>query len=489
MTGGLDPTQVPAFPLYTLSITSNPDTVTLDGVVVQVDEGFEAVTVGKAAVQARIQSHNLRAVRVVVIDRDTNDRWNMIVGSDGEVVDLTEMEREAALAQARRSRRLKFLAITTGALLVVGAGTAITLASLPKPTPAPIAYQLQGVGATPPAAVPPSFAATAAWAQPVAAESTVTLGANGVLLTNSAAGYLEGLDPKSGEVIWRGDSAPDDLSAVRLTHWGGTEVYAAATTSKLQLWPTSVPTGQASVQPTEIALPTGSDPHLDGAQPFIPLGDWYVAVPSDGAFKNVQIPPGSTPVNVTTEGNIVAISHEKVLTLSPEGKVISEQGYTAPKGTTRMPEASTVLDNEHVLLTWKDSSSATGILNLKSGALTTAPAGAHTRDEGAQLIDTTTKTAVIGTLAVDFGDRPGTWSIRTGFKPVSLHGRTIYGTTSDGPATLNVNRADSAPTPWNAYTNEDQAPAVITDDAAYIVGTQLEQSTLYRVNRSGSGRG
>lgn len=489
MTEGLDPAQVPAFPHYTLSISVNTDTVLLDGIPVPVDEGYEVKAVALSAVVARVQINKLSAVRVTLIYEDTDERWNMIVGENGEVIDLTEAELKRELAARRRRKRLRTAIIGAGAvLLLAGAGTA-TVALWPKPPPPVATYQLQGVGATPPAAPPSSFVSRATWSQPVAAESTAALLMNGMLLTESTDGHLEGLDPRTGEVVWRGDSAPQDVQKIRLMHWGDTEVLAASEGSSLMMWPSNMPAGQPSVPPVEVPLGTAETPHLDGEQPFVSLGDWYVAIPGDSnSFKNVQLPPGTLPINVTNTREITAVSSEKIYTVSAQGDVKNQRSYAGPKGTTRMPNSSLMLDSTHVLLGWNDAT-ATAILDLESGTIIAQSTVSAPGADAMALIDTTTKTAVIGDLAIDFGSKPGIQRIPNSFTPTTLHGRTIFGSTSTGPATLDVNAAEGEPSPWKAYTDDDQPPAVITDQAAFTIGTQLENSTIYRLEAKRNGDG
>lgn len=489
----LNPMDVPAFPVYTVTLSDADHAVTLDGSPVAVDPGCAREVIAKNAVQARLNVHGLEAVRVSLIDLDTGDRWNMIVSADGEVIDLTEQEQAAAAAVVRRKKRGRLIIGAVITALVLAAGGGITAALWPKPKPPAEAYEPKGVGATLPVAPPPQFSKTATWSQPVAPDSATAMLPNGMLLTATTSGYLEGLNPKTGEPVWRGSSPPSDLTDLHFSHWSGADVLVYASNNDLKVWPLDMPEGKSSVSPRTMAFPgdrqTTTAKTTIGTEPFVNLGDWYVAIPGTGKLDTVELPPGTTPINVDAKGNITALSHNQIYTVASNGKVQSHRKYTAPEGTKRAPTNVKVLDSSHIFATWEADSSTQGILDLKTGKVSTGTETRALQASDTPIVDDDAKTAILGKLALDFGPTPSVHTLPDRFTPASLHGGTVYGTTNEGPATVNIEgdtKRQAEAKPWNSYSDDDAAPNVVTDDAAYVVGTQLGKSTIYRTDRKGA---
>ena len=53
----------------------------------------------------------------------------------------------------------------------------------------------------------------------------------------------------------------------------------------------------------------------------------------------------------------------------------------------------------------------------------------------------------------------------------------------DLPQTPDLGKPEAEPQTWANYRAEDPAPVLVTDDAVYLVATQLENTTVYRSNR------
>ncbi|MCG3024102.1 hypothetical protein, partial [Escherichia coli] len=65
----------------------------------------------------------------------------------------------------------------------------------------------------------------------------------------------------------------------------------------------------------------------------------------------------------------------------------------------------------------------------------------------------------------------------------AIHGNLIYANTTNGPATVNLETPETEPQVWANYRTEDPAPVLVTNDAVYVVATQLESTTVYRADR------
>lgn len=479
----IDPAVVPAFPVYTLVLSGDRGIISLDGTPVPIDPDTSLVDAGRVAVQARLQSHGLDAVRVRAIDEDSGERWNMIIAADGDLLDLTEQEREAEeTATRQRKRRKMLLTAAAGAAILAGISGAV-VAFWPTAAPAPAAYQPKGMDATLPAAPPPVFATLSTWSQPVATGSTAKLLADGTLLTTSTKGYLEILDAQTGQVTWRGEAAPSDVATVHEMTFAGRQVLAAVSSSALTVWPREMPDGAAAVAPRTYKISTGQSGRVDGQEPLVDLGDWYVKIPDKQNMKSVMIPPGSAVVEVTPEA-ITTISADTVYTVAHDGTVTAEMPFTPPAEVTGYPSSILALDENHVLLGWEGQRS-TSVMDLRTlQTVVTAEVRQAPSKQRTVLTDPAGSTTVAGLIAVQHGEEPSITELPRGFTATAVHGTTVFGTTNDGPATVDLTHEDPEPELWASYTDDDPAPWAVTDEAAYIIATQLDASTIYRVDRN-----
>ncbi|MGP5384132.1 hypothetical protein ACTXL8_18495, partial [Glutamicibacter arilaitensis] len=94
------------------------------------------------------------------------------------------------------------------------------------------------------------------------------------LLTADPEGTVTGRNPATGQPVWRGDKAPEDLASIHQGTWAGKPVYAAAERNELRLWPVAMPYDTPSVAPTSIGLEPGQTARTDTHTPYIELGDW-----------------------------------------------------------------------------------------------------------------------------------------------------------------------------------------------------------------------
>lgn len=481
----IDPAKVPAFPVYTLQISEDRDAVTLDGAQVPVLDEEDFIEAGKNAIIAKLTNHHLGVVRVRAIDASTGQTWDMIIAATGDVLDLTAQQEAELAATARRQRRTKRLMIAGVSILAVlslgGIGTAVVVANQPAATVP--AYTPQGVGATLPAAPPPQHEATAAWSHPTRAGATVNLISPDRLLTADPEGTVTGRTPATGQPVWRGDKAPENLASMHQSTWAGKPIYAAAERNELRLWPLDMPYDTPSVAPTSIALEPGQTARTDTHTPYIDLGDWYIRVPdAAGTLHEVMIPPGSTVLDVAADGTITTISATTIYTLDNTGTILTEQKFTAPEGATKYPVRVWLLDDTHALLAWDDTERVMGVLDTTTGAMlfSGTPRTIPTATDPL-LVDRDAKTATLGTVGIRYGANSALVDLPS-VDLSAIHGNLIYANTNNGPATLNLAAPEAEPQSWANYRAEDPAPVLVTDDAVYVVATQLENTTVYRSN-------
>lgn len=483
----IDPAKVPAFPVYTLQISEDWGAIALDGAPVPVLDEEEVIEAGKNAVMTKLATHHLGVVRVRAIDASSGQTWDMIIAATGEVLDLTAQQEAELAATARRQRRIKRLMIAGVSTLMVltlgGIGTAVVVANQPAATVP--AYTPQGVGATLPAAPPPHHEATAAWSHPTLADATVNMISPDRLLTVDPEGTVTGRNPSTGQPVWRGDKAPEDLASIHQGTWAGKPVYASAERNELRLWPVDMPDGTPSVAPTSIGLEPGQTARTDTHTPYIELGDWYIRVPdAAGTLHEVMIPPGSTVLDVAADGTITTISATAIYTLDNTGKILEEQKFTAPEGATKYPVRVWLLDDTHALLAWDDTERVMGVLDTTTGTLlfSGTPRTIPTATEPL-LVDREAKTAALGSVGIRYGANSALVDLPSADLS-AIHGNLIYANTTNGPATMNLAAPEAEPQPWANYRAEDPAPALVTDDAVYVVATQLENTTVYRSNKT-----
>lgn len=482
----IDPDKVPAFPVYTLHISEDRETVTLDGEHVPVLDEENFIDAGKRAIVAKLTNQHLGMVRARAIDASNGQAWDMIVAVNGEVLDLTEQQQAEEAIKTRKQRRTKRLFITgasiMGMLALGGVTAAIVVAN--QPDSQVQTYSPQGVVATLPAAPPPQHSKTAAWSHPTKTGATVNLISPDRLLTADPEGTVTGRNPATGQPVWRGDNAPENLTSMHQGTWAGKPVYAAAERNELRLWPVDMPYDTPSVAPTTIALEPEQTARTDTHTPYIELGDWYIRVPdAAGKLHDVMIPPGSTVLDVAADGSITTISATTIYTLDNTGKTLKEKNFTAPKGISKFPTRIWLLDDTHALLAWDDTERAMGVLDTTTGSMLFSgkPRAIPAATEPL-MVDQHAHTAAIGAIGIRYGTNRALANLPSA-DLTAIHGNTVYANTNNGPVTLDLGKPEAEPQTWANYRAEDPAPVLVTDDAVYLVATQLENTTVYRSNR------
>lgn len=483
----INPEKVPAFPVYTLQVSEDRKTVTLDGAAIPLATDEEFVSASIAAIVSKLHRHQLGAVRVRALDTSTENSWDMIVSATGEVLDLSEAQEAEQNIKERKTRRNKHLmlaGVSTLAVLTLGGVTAAVVIAN-QPTAQAPAYMLQGAGATLPAAPPPQHSLTAAWSQPVAAKSTVNLISEDRLLTADPGGTVTARNPNTGQPLWRGADAPKNLHSMHQTSWAGLNVYAAIEGRELRLWPLTMPEDTYSLSPTAIALEPGQSARTDTDLPYIDLGDWYIRLPdAAGKLYNVMIPPGSTVLNISAEGQITTISAHKIYTLDHQGAITNEKSFVSPAEALRYPSRVWTLDETHILLAWDEGTRVMGVLDTETGELSvTSKPRAIPGASDDLFIDKNARTAAIGSVGVRYGETPELIDLKSA-SITSIHGTTIYANTNNGPVTMDLTHPEAEMQQWDHYRVQDPAPELVTNDAVYLVATQLENTIVYRSNRT-----
>lgn len=95
------------------------------------------------------------------------------------------------------------------------------------------------------------------------------------------------------------------------------------------------------------------------------------------------------------------------------------------------------------------------------------------------LLDAQAETAVIGSVGISWGGEPGITELTPPREPL-LHGTTLWGETTNGPARLDITDQDPEPQAYEAFSEEDPPPVLVTDQAAYVEAPRVDQTLLYR---------
>ena len=481
-TDEFDPNTVPPFPLYRIVMTDDgPDM--LDGV--PIEPAADDASRTQAAVEAarrKAEEQNLKAVRAVAFQTD-DSQWDFVVTATGEVYDTTRYPEDTG----SKKRRLVIGAIgAAAAVAVIAAGgltwTVLNDRSEPEP---PAATAPPGAGIEIPAGLPEGYSPTAQWALSVAKDPIVQTLHDGRILTQTTGGNLMILDPETATREWTGIAVPSGKLQMHETTWQGRKIIAAATSQKLYMWPldTGHKTGPTIFDPKFRATTT-----FAGTAPLIDLGDYTVMTPATEKEKphKLTLPPGSRPTAV--DGDIIrSISDTTINETTITTEETSKTPYQPPKGATGAPAAVYGLSAHSAIVQWeakdkKQSDRISALVDLKEKIITPISGLPDIARNTEILLDTKAQTAVIGSTYLNYGaDTPQTVGF-TDITPSAIRGHTIFGTTHDGPATLDP-EGDNAVEPYTSLTDKDPGPAAVTADAAYIAVTQVDTTKLYRSPR------
>lgn len=499
----IDPTNVPKYPVYQLLYEERPnDTdpagaqtrVELDGIRVEPAVGQTATEAAIAAVARKAADHGRQAVRVMVTTPE-GDRWAMVVTRDGEAIDVPEPDT------GNRTRTKKPLIITAAVLLAIaaaGGAAAVIVTNEDDPAPAVEAgprdhWQPPNAGAQVPVGLPDTYSPTAAWAWSVSRDSGALSLSDGTIVIRDAEGSLVGLDPEDGRQLWHSPAAPRETTSLKETTWAGNSVLADAGTQRLQLWPLPTETTDEPVKPTTIELSNRAEVSFAGDAPLIYLGDYVVlADAGDGTLTEVEVPAGAHPVLVA-EGNVVSFDADHVYRTPITGDEDTTSTSTELKHNSAVqderPQAIWPLAQDVVAALYEgnDGDPLLQVFTITDGEriaarhLESAP-----REQDDVLVDPDAETAVIGSAAIRWGEEEDAITQTTTLRDPLLHGTTLWGQTSDGPARVDISADGAEPEPYDTLSDSDPVPVLITDDAAYVEAPRVTDTFLYRVEHQAS---
>lgn len=481
--GQITPENVPAFPLYVIDYDENNETAELDGVPVEPAQGVNIAEAATQAAARKAEAHGLDAVRVRIRSA-LGEEWMMIVTVDGQAIDTTPApESQQKKPLIRPATILVGAVMTLGAL---GSGTAVAVHLSADPDPdqnAAPEWETPGAGEQIPVGLPEGFTGPADWSVDLNSDTAVAGLDDGGILTANSDGILSIRDPETAEPVWAGTGAPQDLSEIYESTWTGQPVLGSYSRGNLNLWPTEKTSPGDAVAPEQVPVANEADILWEGDTPLVSLGDFIVLVPNDeGVLTEVTIPAGSEPVSAV-DGDAVSLGPETIYRTSLDGDITSTD-FTPPESVEGPAETFWTIGTEALVLAWTGGGSDTppviAVIDQNTGETIITDQVEQLPNESAEITyNADSQRAVIGTLAVRYDEDPSLNEIPSLGDPV-IHANTLYGNTSDGPALVNLGRPDEGAQPYATFTDEDTAPFIVADDAAYVVAPRLDQTILYR---------
>ncbi|MFC4431044.1 hypothetical protein [Citricoccus alkalitolerans] len=473
---------MPAFPVLTLWLDEATERTELNGVPVEPapGEGYRQAAI--AAVVREVQRLCLDAVRVRVLS-PTDETWDMVVTANGDVHDATVADLTPEKPQRGPRRRWLLLGASTLAVFALGGlGTAVALSITGDSTPE--RWVVPGADQQIPVALPEAFSGRSAWSVPVAENSDLTALDTGHILSADPDGTLTARAPETGRPVWRGISAPKDLTSAVHTDWAGTPSLVAQAGNELRVWDLRTPEDGSTVPATTIPVEQGWRVEVRGARPLVAKEHWIVGIPAAGhSLTDVVIPAGSRALTVTGDNQIITAAEASLYTVNADGTVAGRVSFTPPAGASGAPVVSWMLDADHALLGWKteDSSTVMAIIQVQDGVTLATAEVPQAPDQRQQpLIEAEGRAAAFDTLALTWGEGPMLRPLHS-FETSTIDGATAYGLAGrTDPASLDLSSPDSIPQSWETFTDEDPAPDLVNADAGYVVAETLENTVLYR---------
>lgn len=475
---GIDPEAVPPFPIYTLQLDEDKQRLELDGIPLEPSYGQDPHAAGIEAVARKARSQDLEAVRVR-IHSTTGDIWDMVVTADGEAIDTTKSVDEG---QAPLSRRRKLLVPTILAIATLGIAGGVIAALVITGDEEPPTWTVPGVEAQVPIALPSEYSAQAAWSVPVDQDSDVISLESGHILATGTNGNLIARDPDTAQPVWNSNNAPSDLSTLVQTQWQSQDVLAASAGRNLYVWNLHPPEGQNRAQSHTIGVEHHWRVDLNGQAPMIDMGDWIVGIPgNDYSIEQLVIPAGTRPLTATPQGGVITVSQDSFMTIDSTGETTETIRYTTDDDIQNVPDQSWMLDDDHALLGWDTQDPTLSIYRLSDGEqVATSTVNYLPRQDTVPIIDEPSQSAVLGDIALSWGDDAAIHEIE-GVEISTVHDGIAYGTDqTSGPVSLEITDAEASPEMWESYNVDDPAPDLVTDDAAYVIAPQLDQTILYK---------
>lgn len=479
----ITPEQVPAFPCYVIDYDEDNETAELDGVPIETAHGVSIADAAKEAAARKAEDHGLTAVRVK-IRTPLGEEWTMIVTVDGEPLDTTPTPESR-----QRKPFLRPATVLGGVIITLSALAGATALAVHLSTDtdqdqnAAPDWEIPGAGEQIPVGLPKGFTGPSDWSVDINDDTAATGLDDGRILTANSDGILSARDPKTAEPVWAGSGAPGDLSGIHETTWTGQPVLASYNRGNLTLWPLEdVRPGQA-VAPEQVPVAHEAEILWDGDTPLVSLGDFIVLVPDDeGTLTEVTIPAGSEPVSAV-DGEAVSLGPESIYRTSLDGEFTMTE-FTPPESVDGPADAFWTVGTDVLVLGWSapdtEGSPVIAVIDQETGETIIKEQVEQLPNEAAEITyNTDSQRAVIGTLAVRYDDDPSLNQIPALEDPV-IHGNTLYGNTAEGPALVDLGRPQGGAETYATFTEDDTAPVIVAEDAAYVTAPRLDQTILYR---------
>lgn len=478
--GQITPDEVPAFPQYVIHYDEETQTARLDGVPIEPAAGVSIIEAAKLAAARKADTHGLDAVRVT-IRTDAGEEWKMIVPVQGETIDTTPPP-ESQNANKTRRRTITVLIGATVTVLAMGGATALVMylsTDTDQDQNTAPQWEIPGVNEQVPVGLPDGFTGPSAWSVDINSDTAVTALDDGRILTANSDGILSARDPETAEPTWAGSGAPGDLSEIHESTWAGAPVLASYSRGNLNLWPVEEVTPGNAVAPEQVPVDNTAELLWEGDAPLVSLGDFVVLVPDDeGTLTEVTIPAGSQPVS-TVDGEAVSIGADAIYRTGLDGESTTTE-FTPPESVDGPPETFWTIGTEALVLAWSGDEPVIAVLDQETGETIIKDRIERLPNESAEITyNTDSQRAVIGTLAIRYADDPSLNEIPALEDPV-LTANTLYGNTTDGPAQVDLGRPQDGAETYPTFTDDDTAPLIVADDAAYVVAPRLDETILYR---------
>ncbi|MFC8798098.1 hypothetical protein ACFT2C_10245 [Promicromonospora sp. NPDC057138] len=407
-----------------------------------------------------------------------------------EAIDTTPAPAQSAAPGRRRIVPLT-LAVA-GAVVLVAAGTVAVIALTgngPGPGPTDSAVARPGAGANLPVQAPAGYGQTAVWSVPVGSEPQVLITPDGgVLAAPVGDETITVFDAAEGTAIWEGR---DPVEGLHLSRVGDRPVLAADSPGTLHVWPLDT-TDPAGVAPTTIEL--GSDQAevtYDGTAPLIVLPDQAVALLEEKSATPVRrdVPVGATPVAATPE-HVIAVGPGSWWTITADADPVRHD-LPEPKQAVGDPTAAIVVGGNQLAVVWHTADSAEDVLALVGLDRNVIRATSLIRSsaippDAEPLRDRAGSTRTIGPVLVDVGPKPVLADLGD-ITPEAVIGRTVYGTSKSKPAVATWS-PDGVDLEASESTGETAPIAALTEDVAFVVASEGDETLLYALPRIGETR-
>jgi hypothetical protein len=446
-----------------------------------------------AAAERAAELPNTPAIRVAATGAD-GETIPLIVTRDAQVVpiEIPAGRRPAWLWPLIAAAAALLIAVTV--VLMTGSGPSDGTTDPARTSVAPVPLPATGVGANPPVAVPPGYAATAAWSLPIDATLAPVSTTDGLILAATTDHDLVLLDPLTGRPYWTGRDLPSGVADLHITRIDGQRAAAVATSSTLTYWPLpagpdrATTAGPAATTPVSIDLPQRATLLWAPTSPIIKLPDQTAGVLHAGKIVNLDLPVGSEAVDADTTG-VLALDTALGTTgrwwhLTPGAPIPPPQNLPVPAAATGGILRSVGLDIGHVLAVWPTASSRTlaVLIDLPSGRILADTVLATDAAIPPVVAEPGAARAAMGAVLADV-DTASLIPLTDGLTPKVLSGPHLYATTSTN-AVVDVAISSGQVTTGPTIATRDSIPLGILTrptSLALITAQKINDRVLYAV--------